>query len=91
MMRHKRYMRPKVGNAWAYVAYIAYVAPRLYSRNIPSRPIPRPHGADLPAPGGCRQDRTSSDSWPPIYPFTGHLCAAWDGAHTLTNLRSLHD
>ena len=44
MMRHKRYMRPKVGNAWAYVAYIAYVAPRLYSRNETDR---RPFSPDL--------------------------------------------
>lgn len=44
---------------------------------IPSPPIPRPHGADLPAPGGCTQGRTTPHSWPPIFPFTGWLCAGW--------------
>lgn len=52
---------------------------------LPSPALHRPHGEPLPMPGGCTQDRTSPDSWPPIYPFTGHLCAAWTDAQTQSN------
>ena len=44
---------------------------------IAAPPVHRPHGAPREAPGGCRQGRTTPDSWPPIYPFTGWLCDAW--------------
>ena len=44
---------------------------------LPSPPIHRPHGVPREAPGGCRQDRTRPDSWPPIFPFTGWLCDGW--------------
>ena len=44
---------------------------------IATVPIPRPHGVPREAPGGCRQGRTTPDSWPPIYPFTGWCCAGW--------------
>jgi hypothetical protein len=31
----------------------------------------------LEMPGGCTEGRTSPDSRPPIFPFTGWYCDAW--------------
>lgn len=44
---------------------------------IPSKPIHRASGAVWEMPGGCAQGRTSPESRPPIYPFTGCHCSGW--------------
>lgn len=44
---------------------------------IPSAPIRRTSGAVWEMPGGCAQRRTSPESKPPIYPFTGWYCDGW--------------
>lgn len=45
--------------------------------HLPMPKIARLHGTPLEAPGGCRLARTTPDSWPPIYPFTGWFCEGW--------------
>lgn len=52
---------------------------------LPSPALHRSHGEPLPMPGGCLLGRTTPDSWPPVYPFTGHLCTAWTDAQTQSN------
>ena len=44
---------------------------------LPSPALYRSHGEPLSMPGGCLLGRTTPDAWPPIYPFTGWLCAGW--------------
>lgn len=45
--------------------------------HLPTRSIHRKSGAVWEMPGGCAQGRTSPDSKPPIYPFTGWYCDGW--------------
>ena len=49
---------------------------------LPSPALHRSHGEPLPMPGACLLGLTTPDSWPPIFPFTGHLCTAWNDANT---------
>ena len=47
------------------------------AHHVPSPPMHRVGRAAWEMPGGCTQGRTSPDSKPPIYPFTGWYCDGW--------------
>lgn len=44
---------------------------------LPCPPIHRASGVVWEMPGGCARGRTSPDSKPPRYPFTGWYCDEW--------------